>query len=508
MALARALGVALTGVAASLVEIEADLSAGLPGLTFTGLADTAVREARDRIRSAIGNCGGEWPNRRITVALLPADAPKAGSRFDLAMAVAVLGAAGQVPAEPLARTAWIAELGLDGRLRPVRGVLPSAVIAQRSGIERIIVSPGNAAEAALVGGVDVRVADDLREVIGWLRGEASLDVAEVGAARASDRHPPDLADVAGQTTAKRGLELAAAGGHHAYLVGPPGVGKTLLAERLPGLLPELGEDAALEVSAVHSVAGLLGAHAGLITRPPLQAPHHTASTVALVGGGAHLARPGAISLAHHGVLFLDEAPEFSPATLQALRQPLEHGYVVLHRSGGNITYPARFQLVLAANPCPCGNRGAECTCAPMARRRYQQRLSGPLLDRIDIRVQVEAVPHVELFADEPAETTAAVAARVAQARAAAGERWRGCHWRVNAQAPGRELRKPKWRLGPAAMRPVETHLRRGRLSARGLDRVLRLSWTLADLRGITVPGADEVAEALFFRTGEGAAWAA
>jgi magnesium chelatase family protein len=495
MALARALGVALTGVAASVVEIEADLSAGLPGLTFTGLADTAVREARDRIRSAIGNCGGEWPNRRITVALLPADAPKAGSRFDLPMAVAVLGAAGQVPAEPVARTVWIAELGLDGRLRPVRGVLPSAVIAQRSGVGRIVVSPGNAAEAALVSGVDVRVADDLRQVISWLRGEASLDVAEAGRPREPDGHHPDLADVAGQTTAKRGLELAAAGGHHAYLVGPPGVGKTLLAERLPGLLPELGEDAALEVSAVHSVAGLLGEHAGLITRPPLQAPHHTASTVALVGGGAHLARPGAISLAHHGVLFLDEAPEFSPTTLQALRQPLEHGYVVLHRGGGNVT-------------CPCGNRGAECSCAPMARRRYQQRLSGPLLDRIDIRVQVEAVPHVELFSDQAAESTAVVAARVAQARAAAAERWRGCRWRLNAHAPGRELRKPKWRLGPAAMRPVETHLHRGRLSARGLDRVLRLSWTLADLRGITAPGADEVAEALFFRTGEGTAWAA
>ncbi|MDT4899346.1 MAG: magnesium chelatase family protein, partial [Pseudonocardiales bacterium] len=319
----------------------------------------------------------------------------------------------------------------------------------------------------------------------------------------------DLVDVAGQYTAKRALEIAAAGGHHLYLVGTPGAGKTMLAERLPGLLPPLSDTASLEVTAVHSIAGLLVERARLVRRAPLQAPHHTASVAALVGGGSYLARPGAISLAHHGVLFLDEAPEFSPRALDALRQPLETGQVVLHRGGGAVSYPARFQLVLAANPCGCGKRAMECTCAPQARRRHQQRLSGPLMDRIDLRVQVEPVPHADLFevAGER-ETSAVVAQRVAAARARAAERLRGTPWRVNASVPGSTLRGAGWLPPHSVLAPAETFLERGMLSARGFDRVLRLSWTIADLAARDQPALVDVSEALYFRTGRAESWAA
>lgn len=510
MALARTLAVALTGLDGQLVEVECDISSGLPGLSFTGLPDASVSESRDRLRSALVNSSAEWPNHKVTVALLPADVRKVGSRFDLAVAVAVLAANGRLPVDAVAGAVWIAELGLDGRLRPVRGVLPSVLAARRHGVRRIVVAAANAAEAALVSDVDVRHAEQLAEVIAWLSGDGpALPQVTPGGALVDEPSVPDLADVVGQTVAKRALEIAAAGGHHLYLAGVPGAGKTMLAERLPGLLPPLGDAAAMEVSAVHSIAGLLGDRPRLLRRPPLQAPHHTSSVAALVGGGARLARPGAISLAHHGVLFLDEAPLFAPAALDALRQPLESGYVVLHRGGGAARYPARFQLVLAANPCPCGLPPASCRCAPLVRRRHDQRLSGPLMDRIDLRVHVEPVAHgalIETAADR--ETTAAVAARVAAARAAAAARWRDLPWELNAAVPGAELRKPRWLLPRAVLRPAESFLEQGSLSARGFDRVLRLAWTLADLAGRTTPAAEDVSEALFFRTGQVSSWAA
>lgn len=509
MTLACTLGVAVIGVAGQLVEIESDLSAGLPGWSFTGLADTSVVEARDRIRAAVVNSGLTWPNRKITVALLPADLRKVGSRFDLAMALAVLAAAGEINPSAVAGSAWIAELGLDGRLRPVHGVLPSVLTARRAGVRRVLVAAANGPEAALVEGMEVRVARDLREIVAWLRAEGAQPpraVAEEGGTGSSA--VVDLAEVAGQRTAKRALEIAAAGGHHLSLVGAPGAGKTMLAQRLPGLLPLLDDAAALEVTAVHSVAGRLAKQARLVRIPPMQAPHHTASVAALVGGGSHLARPGAISLAHHGVLFLDEAAEFSPRALDALRQPIESGEVVLHRGGGAVRYPARFQLVLAANPCPCGGRGGDCSCPPQARRRYQQRLSGPLLDRIDLRVAVDPVPQADFFDDTAQETSSAVAARVAAARSAAEQRWRGTPWRLNAQLPGAALRTSRWRLPRPVLSSAETYLQRGQLSARGFDRVLRLSWTIADLGGHPVPDGDDVAEALYFRTGQREAWAA
>jgi magnesium chelatase family protein len=509
MPLAHTLGVTLSGVQARPVDIEADLSDGIPGVFLNGLPDTSVMESRDRVRSALVNAGAAWPKRRAMVALLPADLRKSGSRFDLAIAIALLAATQQIRAVGLDRTAWLAELGLDGRLRPVRGVLPSVAALHGAGIRRVVVAPANAAEAALVPDMDVRCATDLREVIAAHTDGAPLPSALVDPPDADLPGGPDLRDVAGQTLAKRGLEVAAAGGHHVFLQGSPGAGKTMLAERLPGLLPPLDDAASLEVSAVHSVAGTLGEPARLIRRAPLQAPHHTATVAALVGGGSHLARPGAISLAHRGVLFLDEAPEFSVRALDALRQPLESGRVVLHRGGGAVAYPARFQLVLAANPCPCGRRARDCECLPAVRRRYRQRLSGPLLDRIDLRIGVDPVPHAELV--DPAEgrePSAVVAARVARARAASEERWAGLRWRANSDVPGSTLRARRWRLPARTLAPVETYLVRGELSARGFDRVLRLAWTLADLAGRTVPSADDVAEALFFRTGGAETWAA
>ena len=510
MALARTLAVALHGISGQLVEVEADISAGIPGLSFTGLGDVSVVESRDRIRAAIVNSGLDWPIRKITVALLPADVRKVGSRFDLATALALIAASGQVRAESVADAVWIAELGLDGRLRPVPGVLPAVLAAARAGVRRVVVSTANAAEAALVGGVDVRAAADLREMVGWLRGESPAPPVAVRQPSAPDRAGDvDLADVAGQGAAKRALEIAAAGGHHVFLLGAPGAGKTMLAERLPSLLPELDDESALQVTAVHSVAGRLGRQAHLVRRPPLQAPHHTASVAALVGGGSHLARPGAISLAHHGVLFLDEGPEFARGALDALRQPLESGEVVLHRGGGVVTYPARFQLVLAANPCPCGSRANDCVCPPQARRRYLQRLSGPLLDRVDLRVFVDPVTHADLFDSGAArESSSQVAARVEAARALAAQRWQGTGWRLNGEVPGGVLRAQPWALPRAAIAPAETYLQRGQISARGLDRVLRLAWTIADLGGHGVPDAGDVIEALFFRTGRSDSWAA
>jgi len=508
MVMARTLALALSGVDGQVVEVEADLSAGLPGLTFTGLADVSVVEARERIRAAVLNSGGEWPNRRITIALLPADVRKVGSRFDLALAVVVLAAAGAVPGDAIAGRAWIAELGLDGQLRSVRGVLPAVVAARRAGVRQVVVAEANAAEAALVSGIEVRAARTLGELVAWLRGEGPAPVIAERGGEAEAARGPDLADIAGQQLAKRALEVSAAGGHHLYLLGPPGAGKTMLAQRLPGLLPSLDDAAALDVTAVHSVAGCLPQRGQLLRRPPFQAPHHTASVAALVGGGSGLASPGAISLAHHGVLFLDEAPEFNPSALDGLRQPLEDGQVVLHRSHGTVSYPARFLLVLAANPCPCG-KPKDCACPPAQQRRYRMRLSGPLLDRIDIRLTVDPVSRADLLA-EPSdrEPSAVVAVRVAAARAAAIGRWHAHGWRTNADVPGSALRRRPWRLPRAALVAVEGHLDKGLLSARGFDRVLRVAWTLADLAGRSIPAEDDVTEAVFFRTGRTTAWAA
>jgi magnesium chelatase family protein len=502
MALARTTSVAVVGIEGQLVEIQADLADGLPGVTIIGLPDAALQEARDRIRAAIVNSGESWPVRRMTLALLPATLPKRGSMFDVALAVAVLAAAGVVPVEPLREVALLGELGLDGRLRPTRGVLPAVVAAAKAGVRRVVVPAANLGEAALVPRVDVRGVEQLTDLIGFLRGGEDRTVSRPPRRRRPARSEPDLRDVVGQAIGRRAVEVAAAGRHHLLFAGPPGSGKTMLAERLPGVLPVLGVDEALEVSAIHSVAGLLPADAPLVRRPPYQAPHHTASTAALVGGGSVHARPGAVSLSHRGVLFLDEAPEFQSGVLDALRQPLESGAVTIARSGGVATYPARFQLVLAANPCPCASPagGADCRCTSSAKRRYVSRISGPLLDRVDLQVWLLPVTPADLLTGAAAaEPTEAVAARVAAARATAAARLAGTGWRTNAEVPGPELRT-RWRLPAAVTASADRALDRGELSARGYDRVLRLAWSICDLAGRERPDPTDIAEAVTLRS--------
>jgi magnesium chelatase family protein len=503
MSYAKVLAVGLVGLAGHVVEVEADLAAGLPGLTLVGLPDAALSEARDRIRAAIVNSGESWPSRRITLNLLPAALPKHGSVFDLAMAAALLAGAGVLPLAALQGAVLLGELGLDGSVRPVRGVLPGVLAAARAGITRAVVPVANAREADLVPGVTVRATDSLRRLIDFVRGAGPLLEIPAGPDGPAPAGP-DLADVVGQEYGRRGLELAAAGGHHLSMIGPPGAGKTMLAQRLPSILPPLSDAAALEVTAVHSIAGALPPDAPMIRLPPFQAPHHTASVASLVGGGSGLARPGAISLAHMGILFLDEAPEFGIKTLETLRQPLEDGHVLLSRAHGHARYPARIQLVLAANPCPCAKPAGDshCECSALVRRRYLGRLSGPLMDRVDLQVQLLPVTAAQLTQDPAAlEPSAVVAARVARARDTATERWADYGWRTNAEVPGPVLRRAPWRLPGRATSGLERALDAGAISARGYDRVLRIAWSIADLDGRSSPDDGDVQEALAMRMG-------
>ncbi|WUH90648.1 YifB family Mg chelatase-like AAA ATPase [Streptomyces sp. NBC_00433] len=539
MGFARTCSVALIGVEGVVVEVQADLEPGLAAFTLVGLPDKSLVESRDRVRAAIVNSGETWPQKKLTVGLSPASVPKGGSGFDLAVACALLAANERIAPKSIADLMMIGELGLDGRVRPVRGVLPAVLAAAEAGYRHVVVPERTMAEASLVPDVAVLGVRSLRQLVAVLNDEpvpeeedegpygdgrpdsmlagltvpgggmgaglaTSLGGGSSGAGREAGRAVrPDLADVAGQSAARLALEVAAAGAHHLYLKGPPGAGKTMLAERLPGILPPLTRQESLEVTAVHSVAGILPAGRPLVDTPPFCAPHHSATMPSLVGGGSGLPRPGAVSLAHRGVLFLDEAPEFTVKALEALRQPLESGHVVVARSAGVMRLPARFMLVLAANPCPCGRHsllGAGCECSPTAVRRYQARLSGPLLDRVDLRVEVEAVSRSELIGRGPAESTAVVAARVREARERAAVRYAGTPWRANGDIPGHELRT-RWPVAPGAMHPAERDMERGLLTARGLDRVLRVAWTLADLAGHPRPEADDVRAALQLRTG-------
>ena len=497
MALGRAFSVAMRGVEGEIVEIEADISAGLPGVYLVGLADAALRESRDRVRAAIHNCKFSWPMTRLTLALSPATLPKMGSVYDIALASAVLSAQVKKPWPRLEKTVLLGELALDGRVRPVNGVLPAVLAAQSRGWAAAVVPIDNLAEASLVEGIEVWGVRSLGQLQAWLVGKGDLE-ERVDSTDQAPETTADLADVVGQTQARYAVEVAAAGGHNLLMKGPPGVGKTMLAQRLPGLLPPLSMAESLEVTAIHSVAGVLTGDAPLITRPPFVAPHHTSSVAALVGGGPGMARPGAVSRAHRGVLFLDEFAEINTNALEALRTPLEDGEIRLARRDGVARYQCRIQLVLAANLCPCAPPDPrDCVCGAAEKRRYRTKLSGPLVDRVDLRVEMHA-SREGTFDDIEGEPTSVVRKRVWAARAAATERWRPYGIRTNAEVSGALLRR-KFALSSDAMKPLRTAVDRGSLSIRGMDRTVRVAWTLCDLVGRTSPNKADVATAMSFR---------
>lgn len=504
MGFGRTRGLTLAGVEGRVVTVEAQCSSGLPVFVMSGLADSACRQATDRVRPAIRNLGVTLSAGRWTINLSPAGLPKTGSGLDLSIATALLAADGLLDGRLTDPVAHVGEVGLDGTIRPVAGTLPMVAAAAAAGVPEVLVCPASAQEAALVDGIRVVTVRTLEQVREFYEARAAgLDpvVVRPAPARGVPTTVPDLTDVVGQAVARSALEVAAAGGHNLMLVGPPGAGKTMLAQRLPGILPPLAQEDALAVTAIHSVLGLLPSDDVLLRRPPFVAPHHGASMAAVIGGGSGAVRPGAVSRAHRGVLFLDEAPEFRRDVLDGLRQPLESGEVVVARADRHVRLPARFQLVLAANPCPCGGAGV-CSCAPLHRHRYLSRLSGPLLDRVDIKVGVRAVARADLTLG-PGESSALVARRVGAARARQQERWHGQQWSLNAEAPGSALRQGRWRLPGRARRPLDEALDLGTVTLRGLDRCLRVAWTLADLQGVDTPGYEHVLHALHLREAEG-----
>ena len=538
MTIGTGLSIGLIGLKAFTIQMQAFISPGLPYFSIIGLPDASLSEAKERVRSACQAIGFSWPQTRVTVNLSPASLPKRGSSHDLAIAGSVLAASHVIQPDALASTALLGELNLDGSVLPINGLLPIALYARSHGISTMVIPESNRAEAELVSGITVIGIRHVGELVEYAGGSAryhiaddpfaqtathgspgaqgepsgeSSDVAHVrdsereqGSAASSESSSGhyehvDMADVVGQDQIKWALQVAAAGGHHMLMIGPPGSGKTMLASRMPGILCPLSEQEQLEVASIRSLCGTLSEY-GISDLPPYEAPHHTASTASLIGGGTGIALPGAVTRAHHGVLFMDEAPEFSPRCIQSLREPLESGMVSLYRSKGNTYYPARFQLVMAANPCPCGfgyGTGERCTCRERERVRYFSRLSGPILDRIDIQVEVPPVNHIAI-GSRPARGTTSEQMRqkVIQAREKARARFREQHWLCNAEASGSWLHA---NTPVPALDVVNKALDDDTLSLRGADRALRLSWTLADLNGADRPGREETLQSIMLK---------
>lgn len=507
MALASTFSATVEGIGAHCVTVEANVGPGLPGMHIVGLGDKAVGESRDRIRTAVANSTLPWPRTKIMVSLSPANLPKSGSQFDLPVALAVLASSDPRAHRTLSHAMIVGELGLGGQLRRVDGILQIILQAldepnDRNGrdIRHIIIPAGNAQEAALIGHPAVKVAESLTQVWQWAVGQCELPGLESAPVARTPVHAPDFRDVVGQEFERRALEVAAAGGHHVLMIGSPGSGKSMLAERLPSILPELNRKEVVEATAIHSISGAsLGE---VIMRAPFVAPHPSLSRAALLGGGSGIPRPGAVSHAHHGVLFLDEVSEIPAETLDSLRVPLEKGEVRLTRARREVVYPANFQLVMAANPCRCGTESAaKCSCKPFQRANYLRNLSGPLRDRIDISLTTTSVGAVVGRAD--GEPSAAIAARVLEARERAQHRWTttGIRATLNSRVHGALLRR-HFPADESGMAVISKKLANGELTQRGVDRVLRLSWTIADLAGMSQPGLAEVLDALDLRAAQ------